>query len=138
MNIRRFGIYTVIACIFGAGLPASAQRSSRFYDPAQEITLHGKVTAVNTVTGRRGWNGVHIALQAAEGNYDVHIGPAAYLTQQSFSFAKGDQVEIVGSQVELNGAPAVIAREVKKGGKVLSLRDKQGVPLWSRGRRAGQ
>ena len=80
---------------------------------------------------------MHLTVQAAEGNYDVHVGPADYVTQQGFSFAAGDQVEIVGSKVELNGTMAVIAREVRKGDKVLSLRDKQGIPLWSRGRRTG-
>lgn len=138
MNLRKLGNLAVLFCMVGLGLLASAQRSGRLYDPAKETTLTGKVTAVNTTTGRRGWNGVHLTVQASEGTYDVHVGPAAYLTQQGFSFAEGDQVEIVGSKMDFNGAPAVIAREVKRGDKVLSLRDKQGIPLWSRGRGAGQ
>ena len=137
MNCLKIGLFSAILCIFGFGLLISAQSAGRLYNPATETVLHGRVTAVNTVTGRRGWNGVHLAVQAAEGKYDVHVGPSGYVTQQGFRFAEGDQVEIVGSKVELNGTVAVIAREVRKGDKVLSLRDKQGIPLWSRGRRAG-
>jgi hypothetical protein len=37
--------------------------------------------------------------------------------------------------VKIEGADALIAREVKKGGKTLTLRDAQGVPAWSGGRR---
>ena len=33
------------------------------------------------------------------------------------------------------GSEAIIAREVKKGGETLVLRDAQGIPQWSRGRR---
>ncbi len=137
MNFRRLGILTAI--VFTAGVLGSVlahgQRGGRLYNPSTETTVQGSVTAVNATTGRRGWNGVHLSLTSADQKYDVHVGPSAYLASQGFTFAKGDQVEVVGSKVDIGGSPALIAREIKKDGKVLSLRDKQGFPLWSRGRR---
>lgn len=137
MNFRNLGILTAI--VFTTGVLGSVlvqgQRGSRHYNPSTETTVRGSVTAVNNVTGTRGWNGVHLTLQVAGEKYDVHLGPAAYVESKGFKFAEGDQVEVVGSKVEMNGAPALIAREVTKDGKVLSLRDKQGFPLWSGGRR---
>ena len=140
MNFRRLGIFVAIA--FTAGIlgmvMAQGQRGPRNYNPATETTVKGSVTAVNTTTGRRGWNGVHLTVQSGEQKYDVHVGPSAYVESQGFKFAQGDQVEVVGSKVEMNGATALIAREIKKDGKMLSLRDKQGFPLWSGGPPAAQ
>jgi hypothetical protein len=48
-------------------------------------------------------------------------------------FAKGDQVEVIGSKVKGTDTEVVIAREVKKDGKVLTLRNAQGIPAWRRG-----
>lgn len=48
-------------------------------------------------------------------------------------FVKGDQVEVIGSKVKGTDAVVVIARDVKKDGKVLTLRNAQGIPAWRRG-----
>ena len=66
---------------------------------------------------------------------EVRLGPTTFLEKEKFTFAKGDQIEVTGSKVKIEGADALIAREVKKGGKTLTLRDAQGVPAWSGGRR---
>jgi hypothetical protein len=57
------------------------------------------------------------------------------LADKNFTFAKGDPIEIIGSNVKIDGADVVIAREIIKGGKTLTLRNAQGVPVWSKGRR---
>jgi hypothetical protein len=66
---------------------------------------------------------------------DVRLGPASFVSGKGFTFAKGDAVEITGSKVSMDGKDAVIAREVVKDGKTLTLRDKMGRPMWSGGRR---
>jgi hypothetical protein len=38
---------------------------------------------------------------------------------------------VVGSKVTMAGQEVVIAREIKKGDQVLTLRDAKGVPLWA-------
>jgi hypothetical protein len=57
------------------------------------------------------------------------------VTQSGFSFAKGDQIEVLGSRVRVGATDALLAREVQKDGKTLVLRDANGIPKWSRGRR---
>ena len=76
-------------------------------------------------------------IKTAQGSLEVHLGPTSYLEKQQFAFAKGDQIEVIGSKVKIESADVVIAREVKKGGKTLTLRDAQGVPFWSKGGRGG-
>jgi hypothetical protein len=65
----------------------------------------------------------------------VHVGPTSYVAESGFIFLAGDQVEVTGSKINVDGADAILAREIKKDGKVLTLRDRQGIPGWSRGPR---
>lgn len=108
--------------------PVAAQRH---YNPATETTLQGTVSKVYTVTGKRGWNGVHLAVQSQGETYDVHLGPSAWIDSQGFAIAAGDSVEVVGSKVKFEGSDALIARQITKEGKVLVLRDSSGFPKWS-------
>ena len=112
-----------------------AQRGTRLYDVKSETKVTGTVEDVQQFTGRHGWAGVHLTLKTDAGTVDVHAGPAAYLEKQQFSFAKGDSIEVVGSQIKQDGKDVMLAREITKDGKTLSLRNKNGLPLWSGGAR---
>jgi DNA/RNA endonuclease YhcR with UshA esterase domain len=102
------------------------------YDPSTETTLKGAVEEVKEVPHGR-TTGVHLLVKAGQETTEVRLGPKTYLNEKQFSFAKGDQVEVVGSKVKVNGAEQMIAREVKKGDKTLVLRGKNGKPEWSGG-----
>jgi hypothetical protein len=119
---------------FAQAGPGQGQRGRR-YDPSTETTMKGTVAAVTQQAGRNGWNGTHLTLKTDDTAIQVHVGPSAYLEQQHFTFANGDQIEVTGSKVKMGGQDVLIAREIKKDGKVLKLRDAQGIPLWAgRGR----
>ncbi len=75
----------------------------------------------------------HLELKTESGTLDVHLRPSAFLSSKGFQFAKVDQVEVTGSKATFQGHEAIIAREVRKGGKVLTLRNAQGIPEWSGG-----
>ncbi len=132
---------TILVAVLALALPiaAVAQRGpgARTYDPKTETTLTGTVDDVQQLTGRRGFAGTHLILNTATGTLEVHLGPSSYIDAQKISFAKGDRIEVVGSKVKIGAADALIARQVTKDGKTLTLRDAQGVPQWSRGRRRG-
>jgi DNA/RNA endonuclease YhcR with UshA esterase domain len=101
------------------------------YDPASEVTVTGVVQEVMQVSGQRAGGGTHLALDTNAGSLDVHLGPSAFLAEQGFTFVKGDQIEVTGSKVKYEGDDALIARKVKKGDRVLTLRNEQGIPVWS-------
>jgi hypothetical protein len=126
----------------GAGTGARKQRQmARGFDPATITTVSGEVTAVDRRQGRRVSEGVHAELKTSDGTLDVHLGPAAYLSQQKLDLAKGDQIEVTGSKVQFGGKPALIAQQVKKGETSITLRDESGRPVWAasgRGPRRGQ
>ena len=75
--------------------------------------------------------GTHLTVKTAQGNLEVMTGPTKFLSSKGFTFAKGDEVEITGSKVTMHGTEPFIAREVVKGGKTTTLRDKTGKPEWS-------
>lgn len=116
-------------------LAQGAGGARRLYDPNTETTFRGTVEKVSLIDGNRGWGGTHLALRVNEQTYDVHVGPSRYLSKIGLNFSMGDQIEVTASKVKVNGADAVIAREIKKQDKVFTLRDSQGFPKWSgRGR----
>jgi hypothetical protein len=65
----------------------------------------------------------------------VHLGPGWYIENQDVKIAPKDSIEVKGSRIILDGKPAIIAAEVKKGDDVLVLRDVSGFPVWSGWRR---
>jgi hypothetical protein len=105
------------------------------YNTATEVSLKGIVASVETHTGKMGWNGTHLLVSFGGEILPVHVGPSNYLAQQGFSFAAGDEVEVTGSRVKFEGSDVLIAREIRRGEKVLTLRNSEGIPVWSKSKR---
>jgi DNA/RNA endonuclease YhcR with UshA esterase domain len=82
--------------------------------------------------------GIHLNLQTDKETIAVHLGPDWFMKKQSPQIETGDAIEVTGSRVTFDGKPAIIAAEIKKGNKVIKLRDQNGVPLWSGRGRQGQ
>ena len=121
-------------------IPALAQGPgrrgwARHYNPATEVRVKGTVQKVPQVGRYGGGPSTFIILKTEKENLEVHLGPTAFVTLSGFAFAKGDQIEVVGSRVKFGDADVLLAREVQKDGKTLVLRDANGIPKWSRARR---
>lgn len=115
------------------------QMYSRNYDVDKVETIEGEVTEVVYQPGKKqqGVEGVHLVVKAANETIAVHLGPAWYMSQQEFSFSKGDKVVITGSRISYNNAPVLIAAMLQIGDMTLQLRDSNGFPRW-RGWRMGK
>lgn len=109
----------------------------RIYNPQTVETLTGEVVSVEKFMPGRGMSyGVHFTLKTDKETIPVHLGPSWYLEKQDIKIEPKDQVEVTGSRVSFGGKPTIIAAEVKKGNKVLKLRDQAGFPVWAgQGRR---
>lgn len=104
------------------------------YDPATETVCKGTVEAVEQAA-RRPMAGVHLSVKVGEETKTVLLGPSSFVSGKDFAFAKGDSVEVTGSKISTRGKEYIVAREVVKNGKTLTLRDRNGVPAWAgRGR----
>jgi hypothetical protein len=138
MRVTRNSLFVTTVLVAGITSWALAQgggRAQRFYDPSTETTVKGTVEKVMEVTGKRGWNGTHLTFRTNDQTYDVHVGPSDYVSKNGFKFSAGDRVEVTGSKIKLGGVDTIVAREIKRDGKVLTLRDSQGIPKWSGGGR---
>lgn len=60
----------------------------------------------------------------------VLVGPNWFVEAQGFKIAALDRVEVTGSRIMLDGNPTILAAQMKKGGRVLKVRDDKGTPLW--------
>jgi hypothetical protein len=81
--------------------------------------------------------GVHVQLRTETESVSVHLGPSWYIENQDSELEPKDSVEVRGSRVLVDGKPAIIAVEVKKGDQTLKLRDEAGTPYWAGWRRHG-
>lgn len=110
----------------------------RMYDPKTVDTVTGEVVKVDRITPMRGMSGgVHLVLKTDKGDVSVHLGPQWYLENQDVKIEPKDAVQVTGSRVTVQGQPALIAAEVKKGDQVLKLRDAAGTPVWAGWRKQG-
>ena len=105
---------------------------NRYYDPGTVEKLHGKIVKVETVAGRGALGGIHLLVKTDKEVIPVHIGPQWYLDSRDVVFRTGERIEIRGSRITYDDAPAVIADRVVYGDRELKLRDSGGVPLWAR------
>ena len=126
----------MVSAVSMTAQPPASARGNCFsnYDPKAEVTMKATVEDVTQVAGKRGWNGTHLIVNGDGGMIEVHLGPSNYIEKQQFSFAKGEQIEVIGSKVKLEDADVILARLITKDGKTLTLRNEQGIPNWSRGR----
>ena len=79
-----------------------------------------------------------LTLKTKQEKLTVVLGPNWYLARQDWKINLLDRLAVTGSRLNLNGRPALIAQEVKKGEQVMKLRDSSGRPLWARPRPQAQ
>lgn len=125
-------VVTVIAGVFGVS-NAVAQRN---YDPKTVETIEGKVLSVEKTQQRR--HGIHLMVQTDKETVAVHLGPAWYIDKQTPKIEANDTITVTGSRVTMDGKPAIIAAQAKKGNEVLKLRDENGIPAWGHAGRSNQ
>ncbi len=112
---------------------AAGSRYNRMYNPDTVETDSGEVVSVEKIVPMRGMSGgLHFILKSDKGTISVHLGPAWFLEKKGIKIEPKDHVTVSGSRITFKGEPALIAAEIKKGGKTWKLRDDNGFPLWSR------
>jgi sporulation protein YlmC with PRC-barrel domain len=105
----------------------------RLYDPEKEETISGQVIGIETSAPMPGMApGMQMLVQTDDGQSTrVQVGPVWYLERQDLDMQKNTHVQVTGARAEIDGQPVLMAREVQFDGQVITLRDAQGVPMWS-------
>ena len=100
------------------------------YNLANETTIKGTVEDLKVVPGAM--EGIHLVVKNETETILVHVAPEKFLKEMDSQFAKGDQVEVMGSKIKAeDGTDELLARQIVKSGNQLLLRDKKGTPIWA-------
>jgi hypothetical protein len=118
----------LLAAIPNKVAPAEEQPA---YDPATMVDVLAVVTDIREIPRGSPLAGIHLILKEESGVLDAYLGPKDFVKQFEITFAKGDEVQVIGSKVKTaGGAYVVLAREVRKGETTLYCRRKKGEPNW--------
>ena len=105
---------------------AKAEAPAPKYDKSSEVKIKGVIDEVKTTVD----NNVHVTLKNDKGLLDVFVAPESFLKEMEITFAKGDAIEVLGSQLTLDGNAVLLAREVTRNGDIMTMRDDHGKPVW--------
>jgi hypothetical protein len=102
------------------------------YDPKTVETVTGLVVSITPPPPPGSLpQRMQLTLKTDTETLPVFLGPHTYIDRQGMKIGDLDRISVRGSRLTVQGKPALIAQEVRKGNQVLKLRDDQGVPLWS-------
>jgi len=120
----------------GSGGWGPDSRYAGMYNPATVESLAGEVMNIEKIVPRKGMSyGIHLTLKTDKETISIHVGPAWYIENQDIKIEVGDSIEVKGSRITYAEKPAVIAAEIKKADRILTLRDENGFPAWAGWRR---
>jgi hypothetical protein len=100
------------------------------YDPATEATLKGSVEEMKLVPPSGGKPVAYLVVKSGQDSVQVYLCPKTFLDEMGVVFKAGEEIQLTGSKVTQAGADLTLAREVVRGGDVLTLRFKNGKPAW--------
>ncbi len=139
----------VLSCTLAVAMVATAiaapwdnsqrlRKVSEAYDTSAVVTVSGTIVRIYEITPCHSPSyGFHMILKSAQETLNVHIGPGWYLKSLDGKLAAGDSVQVTGAMTkELvtegnEKIRSLRAAEIQKGGAtVLTLRDKNGKPVW--------
>lgn len=107
------------------------QQAQVHWDPENIVTMTGTVQEVVLQAGTAGAAGVHVLLDVDGESKEAHLGPTLYLIPNGMEIEVGDRLTVFGSDTVVDGQPAVVASEVRKGEFSLTLRNDAGFPQWA-------
>jgi len=97
------------------------------YNPSEEVTITGVVSSVLTHAAPGMVVGSHLLLVTPAGPVDASLGRFGLRGNGALSAAAGRQVEAIGVIRTIKDKPVFLARTVKVGGEVCTIRNEHGV-----------
>lgn len=128
--------FTLLATIFFVG-PAVAQINSPVakpagplsYDISKETTLSGTVASVLAKPSPGMIMGAHLMIQTSSGVVDASLDRFALIGKDALQISGGEAVEVTGVMKNINGKQVFLARTVKAGNEVYTIRNQHGIAL---------
>jgi hypothetical protein len=114
-------------------LPVFGQKSPDTPPPKYDVSSEAKMKATveELKLPAKPHEIAHLLVKIGADTVDVYLCPKAFLDDMGTTYAKGDEIAIVGAKIKQGDADLIVAREVVKGTDTLILRDNKGNPVWS-------
>lgn len=127
-SILSVAVIATLLLTFGVKPRGPTEQGAALYNVASETTVKGVVRGVEDFTCPVSESeiGRHLRLQTANGTMQIHLAPARVMRSQNFSFSPGDQIEVLGSKVKVQGQESMMAREITRGNESFFIRDREG------------
>jgi hypothetical protein len=129
------GLYALaLISLISLQLPVQAQTAERSvgplsYDASKEVTLNGTVLSVLAKPSPGMVMGSHLLLATPSGPVDTSLGRFGLMGKGALSVAPGQQVEVTGVMKTVKDKQVFLARTVKVGGEVYTIRNEHGFPV---------
>jgi hypothetical protein len=116
----------------------SASPSPTFaYDIREEVTIQGTVSSALPRPTPGMVVGSHLLLATPSGPVDASLGRFGLYGKGAVSVAAGQQVEVTGLMKTIGNQKVFLARTVKVGDQVYTIRNEHGVPIPPQARASG-
>lgn len=104
----------------------------RMFNPDSIQTVSGKVIAVNKIAPMDTEDyGISLFVDTGSEEIFAHLGPSWFLDTEPMQFQTGDNIEVTGSRITMDGDPVIVVTEIRKGNEKMALRSPKGQPVWS-------
>ena len=133
------GLAGLLLAMLAAPLVAqSASPSQAFaYDIREEVTIQGTVSSALLRPAPGMVVGSHLLLATPSGPVDASLGRFGLYGKGAVSVATGQQVEVTGLMQTIGSQKVFVARTVKVGDLVYTIRNQHGVPISPQARIGG-
>lgn len=103
----------------------------QFFNKKAVEKFNGRVVRSESVTPLNGMDpGTALVIKVGEKNHVVHLGPEWFIRKQQDKFTDGEEIEVVGSRVDIDGKAVIMATQIRVQGRTMFLRNADGVPTW--------
>jgi len=140
MSAPRFFPITILllSLSMSAGPAAYAQTSSgtgaattapRIYEASIETTVSGTISEVVKRPKAGLPLGLHLMVETAQGQMDVHLGPYYARIAAQKGLLPGATIQVTGETFHYNAGDVFLARTITVGGQTLTIRNQTGFPV---------
>ena len=112
--------------------PASPAPTKTKYDQTSQIKINGVVDEIQQRSpgGTCKAPEVVLILKADGQNFELHVGPKWFVDELTWTFTKGDKLEVTGWKVNKEGSNEVVVRKISRAEWNLEPRDDSGAANW--------
>lgn len=121
----------VVLALVQVGLGQEKAGGRLGFDPKTRETVQGIVVDAPEVKPKGIPEMLHLTLKTKQIQLTVVLGPNWYMARQGWNITALDRLEVTGFPLQLDGKPAMLAQEIKKGAQVMKFRDQHGKPQWA-------